>query len=152
MRTDITIFSSLIAILVVAQTPAELTTYQAFAEHMSEWGYKWESFEVVTSDSWTLTLFHVTGTTADGYFAESDIEHIPLLIQHDQGQDAERWLSTFDDEKPFMLQLASEGYDVWMGNNRGTKYTITPGDNTSAAYWDFNFADMGTYDLPAFID
>ena len=119
---------------------------------MSKWGYMWESFEVVTDDSWTLTLFHVTGTVDDGYFPESDDEHVPVLFQHDQGQDAETWLSAFRFDEPYMLQIAKRGFDVWMGNNRGTKYTIQSGDNTSAAYWEFNFADMGEYDIPAFIN
>ena len=41
-----------------------------------------------------------------------------------------------------------------MGNNRGTKYSSvnkkTP-DTTSEAYWNFDFTDMGLYDVPAFI-
>ena len=72
---------------VVSQTQAELNTYPDFADVMSKWEYLWEAFEVVTDDGWTLTLFHVTGTTEDGYFPESDDNHVPLLFLHDQGQD-----------------------------------------------------------------
>ena len=70
---------------VTCQTQAELTTYPEFADVMSTWEYIWEAFEVVTDDGWTLTLFHVTGTTEDGYFSESDDNHVPLLFLHDQG-------------------------------------------------------------------
>ena len=50
--------------------------------------------------------------------------------------------------------LAREGYDVWMGNNRGSKYgtyhkTLKTDD---LAFWDFYQEDMGRKDLPAFID
>ena len=99
-----------------------------------------------------MTLFHVTGTTANGYFAESDDEHVPLLFQHDQGMDAETWLSSFKFKEPYMLQIANRGFDVWMGNNRGTKYTIRSGDKATEDYWQFTFADMGRSDIPAFID
>jgi lysosomal acid lipase/cholesteryl ester hydrolase len=50
--------------------------------------------------------------------------------------------------------LANAGYDVWMGNNRGSKYshghlTLSPHDH---AYWDYYQEDMARYDLPAFIN
>ena len=52
--------------------------------------------------------------------------------------------------------LFDAGYDMWMGNNRGTKFTnikTGPGSNReSKEYWNFTAEDMGIYDLPAEID
>lgn len=50
--------------------------------------------------------------------------------------------------------LASQGYDVWMGNNRGSKYSNThlTLDNKSREYWDFYQEDMARQDLPTIID
>ena len=49
------------------------------------------------------------------------------------------------------LQLADQGYDVWMGNNRGTEYS--QGHKSlnveNKAYWDWTWAQMGLYDTPA---
>ena len=41
-----------------------------------------------------------------------------------------------------------------MGNNRGTRYSNEnyKFSDTDAAKFDFSFLEMGTYDLPAFID
>ena len=54
------------------------------------------------------------------------------------------------DEKPFHLQLVDAGYDVWIGNNRGTEYsrghkTLSAVDDEKE-YWDFSFAELGLYD------
>ncbi|XP_043267212.1 lipase 3-like [Venturia canescens] len=50
--------------------------------------------------------------------------------------------------------LADEGYDVWMGNNRGNtfsrehkKYSVLEED-----YWKFSWHEVGCSDLPAMID
>ena len=57
-------------------------------------------------------------------------------------------------EKSNAFMLARSGYDVWLGNNRGNRYsnTHTTLDNTSKEYWDYYQQDMGEKDLPAFID
>ena len=47
------------------------------------------------------------------------------------------------------------GYDVWFGNNRGTPYSDTnrrDGEWSLKEKWDFSWAEMGLYDLPAEID
>lgn len=47
--------------------------------------------------------------------------------------------------------LSREGYDVWLGNSRGNKYSekhLNP-KISGEKYWDFTFEEMGTYDLPA---
>ena len=74
-------------------------------------------------------------------------------MMHGQGQDAETWLTGYFVGTPLPLKLVDQGYIVYMGNNRGTKFS----DNTlvkskaSEAYWNFDFTDMGESDLPAFL-
>lgn len=54
------------------------------------------------------------------------------------------------------LQLYDHGYDIWMGNNRGTKYSnesdLFPVNDDSFDRWDFSWAELGLYDDPAFMD
>lgn len=52
------------------------------------------------------------------------------------------------------FMLADAGYDVWMGNHRGTKYsrkhvTLNTDDDR---FWDFSFHEIGTVDVPESID
>ena len=47
------------------------------------------------------------------------------------------------------------GYDVWLGNNRGTPYSdynIKDGTWSLKERWSVDWSDMGQYDIPAFVD
>lgn len=45
---------------------------------------------------------------------------------------------------------ASGGYDVWLGNSRGNKYSDRNVymSSSSAEFWDFDWQEMGQEDIP----
>ena len=57
------------------------------------------------------------------------------------------------DKAPAFI-LARAGFDVWMGNNRGSYYSEehVKWSIKDKEYWEFDFEEMGLHDLPAFID
>lgn len=59
-------------------------------------------------------------------------------------------------ERSLGFILAEQGYDVWLGNARGTTYsrkhiTMDPSDDKSN-FWNFSWHEIGYYDIPASID
>jgi len=57
-------------------------------------------------------------------------------------------------EKSIAHQLAHIGYDVWLGNNRGTVFSYRHVNLTvhDKEYWNFSFNEMARYDVPTNVD
>ena len=126
--------------------------YFMFEGAMKKNGYTYEAVEVLTEDGYTLTTFHITGKIGeDGSVVTREPTEPPVLIQHGLGSDAATWLWSYMKGVPLPLQLYDAGFDVWMGNNRGTEFsqkheTLTTKDKE---FWMYDWAEMGRYDGPA---
>ena len=61
--------------------------------------------------------------------------------------DAAHWLNDYPSD-PMPLQLVDAGFDVWMGNNRGTPYCLEHEKYTTddKEFWAWSWAEMGIYD------
>ena len=134
---------------VTATTPVFETAangdYPRFEDVMSKYGYDWEAIKVTTDDDYILSTFHVLGKTGNSWDGPSKGT---VLIQHGDFEDGTAMMANVDEGTPFHLLLADAGYDVWIGNNRGTMYswghkTLSAMDNE---YWDWTWAQMGLYD------
>ena len=124
--------------------------YPDFAKAMKEYGYMWEPHKVYTDDGWILTMFHIKGR--NGKLTNPDKRQYPVLIQHGALDNATNWVSR--GPWPIMpLKLVDRGYDVWLGNNRGVKYSnehVNDGAwEDRRERWMYTWADLGKYDIPA---
>ena len=69
--------------------------------------------------------------------------------------DAARWIYDYKDNKPMPLILADHGYDIWMGNARGTEYSRGNVNGLTLdmqEFWAWSYAEMGVYDDTANIE
>ena len=134
-----------------SQTAREIAIYPVWAEVADRDGMTWETFDIVSKDkTWVIPVFHITGTV-DGGFYETDETKAPLLFQHGAFGDASGWLSS---SHHYIFELANRGYDIWMFNQRGSRYTRRSDGFTvdQQEYWDWDQTDMVKYDLPPCID
>lgn len=104
-------------------------------------------------------------TTEDGYILE-----LHRIYQNDENQDSnsttkpvffmqhgvfassESYVLANDRSSAFVF--ANLGYDVWLGNSRGSMYSKnhTTLDPTGPEFLNFSFWELGKYDNPAMID
>ncbi|KAI9987637.1 hypothetical protein PInf_023681 [Phytophthora infestans] len=85
--------------------------------------------------------------------AKPDATKPVVLLQHGLLDSSFTFVNNFRNQS-LAFVLADAGYDVWLGNNRGTTWsrehlTYTDDDDE---FWEFSWEDMGKYDLPAEIE
>ncbi|KAI1294236.1 Gastric triacylglycerol lipase [Halotydeus destructor] len=126
-------------------------------ELISSRGYECQAHQVVTSDGYILTVHRVVNAKFSGQSVK------PIILNHGLLSSAGDFLINSpgggagdSDEVGNNLgfELAKRGYDVWLANNRGNKYSLNHTSLTSKQrkFWDFSFDEMAEYDLPAVID
>ncbi|XP_037779598.1 gastric triacylglycerol lipase-like [Penaeus monodon] len=113
--------------------------------------YPVEVHQVTTEDGYILELHRIPHGIKEPQTSRHP--RPPILLQHCLlCSSAEFVMNTPD--KALAYLLADSGYDVWMGNVRGNTYSknhvsLSP---SQKEFWQFSWAEMGYYDLPAIID
>jgi len=114
-------------------------------------GFNHESHTVVTEDGYILKIFRIYKDTP---YLENGMPRPVVMMQHGIEDSADLMIVN-GVEKSFAFILADRGYDVWLGNSRGNKYSqqhIKLDPTEDFAYWDYSFVEMAKYDMPAFIE
>ncbi|XP_045768704.1 lipase member J-like [Maniola jurtina] len=99
-------------------------------------------FDVVTEDGYILALFRLPGRSK-----------VPVLLVHGLGDSSDTWL--LRGSTSLAITLANDGYDVWLANVRGNRYSrrhVHLNPDKDPAFWHYSFHEIGYYDLPAIID
>ncbi|XP_037820554.1 lipase 3 [Lucilia sericata] len=107
-----------------------------------KYGYPSETHTVVTKDGYILEMHRIPKKGAQ-----------PVLLMHGILDTSATWV-LMGPKSGLGYMLSDLGYDVWMGNSRGNRYSKnhTSLNSDYMEFWDFTFHEMGKYDLPANID
>ncbi|CAG9786557.1 unnamed protein product [Diatraea saccharalis] len=108
----------------------------------TKYGLKCEEHEVVTEDGYILTMFQVPGDKTR-----------PVLLLHGIIDTGDAYM--IRGNASLVVALVKNGYDVWIGNVRGTEYSrrhkqFNP--DIHMEYWNFSFHEIGLWDVSAKID
>ncbi|ETP49729.1 hypothetical protein F442_04805 [Phytophthora nicotianae P10297] len=117
-------------------------------------GYAIETHQVTTSDRYVLTMYRLPKTYAESQSGAAAAANKPAVhLQHGLLDSSFTFVSNFRNQS-LAYVLADAGFDVWLGNNRGTTWSRSHLDYTTDddEFWDFTWEDMGLYDLPAFVN
>ncbi len=132
---------------------ANYDSKKTYAEYLMSYGYMFETHKVATADGYLLTLWHIPGK-----IGQKRSRKPPVLLQHGLMDNGFSWLFKHIDRN-FPVILADLGYDVWVGNSRGTIQSTEHRDlknfdsgESAGRYWDYSFDEMGLYDFPAVVD
>ncbi|KAL6521820.1 hypothetical protein OROGR_018389 [Orobanche gracilis] len=140
-------------------------------------GYKCQEFEVTTDDGYILSVQRIPeGRTGGG-----GPNRQPVLLQHGVLVDGMTWLLNSPEQSLAMI-LADNGFDVWISNNRGTRFSrrhvnLDPAKSLEnhtrllasklaltdlelnfdravarAEYWNWTWDDLVIHDLPSVIE
>ena len=118
-----------------------------YRDYIESFGYKLEEHEAVTDDGYELTIWHIY---------KSSSLNSKKVVYLQPGFTCTSWvfLQLGENSLPFML--VDNGYDVWIGNNRGTIFSwghvSKDPDDLNGDYWDFSMDENVIYDLPTQIN
>ncbi|KAH8362794.1 hypothetical protein KR084_001107 [Drosophila pseudotakahashii] len=113
-------------------------------------GYPVERHYVTTEDDYIASLFRIPYS----HNLKNQDEKRPIVfIQHGLFASSDFWTSLGpNDGLPFLLSDA--GYDVWLGNARGNRYSRnhTSRSTSHPDFWRFSWHEIGYFDIAAVID
>ncbi|CAH2105693.1 unnamed protein product [Euphydryas editha] len=107
---------------------------------IQKYNYYGEEHFVVTKNGYQLKIFRIPKKGP------------PVLLVHGIGDSSDSWL-VLGPQHSLAYLLADTGFDVWLFNARGNRYSKTHIKTLSRRlYWDFSYEEIGSEDMPATID
>ncbi|KAK5640032.1 hypothetical protein RI129_010843 [Pyrocoelia pectoralis] len=113
-------------------------------KHSTKWLSRRE-MSIITEDGYVLRVFRIK-------HARNGTRPAVLLMHGIMG--SSRDFVIMGPKKGLAYVLADRGYDVWLGNCRGSAYSrkhLRLNPNRDSTFWDFSWHEVGVYDVPAMI-
>ncbi|ODV92073.1 hypothetical protein CANCADRAFT_82015 [Tortispora caseinolytica NRRL Y-17796] len=123
----------------------------SFVDICNARGYESEVHYTATKDGFLLALHRITGRTNQ---PPNQVRKPVVYLHHGLLMCSEVWVVNENPKLSLAFALSDFGYDVWLGNNRGNKYSkkhlyCIP---SQTQFWNFCIDDFALYDIPNSID
>ncbi|GBF94392.1 lipase member M [Raphidocelis subcapitata] len=127
--------------------------FAPMAELVLPHGYPLEEHFVTTADGFVLRVFRIAHGAANRSIAAGAAPRAPrpvALLQHALMDSSAGWVLL--GRRALAFQLVDAGFDVWLTNSRGNRYSrnhtrLDP--DADPAFWEWTWADKADFDLPA---
>ena len=121
------------------------------AEFVESCGFKCQDHFVTTKDGYVLGIHRIIDPSID---APDISKRPPVLLWHGFLMCSEVWVCSPDPKMSLALTLVKAGYDVWLGNSRGNKYSAKhlKWKQSQERFWDFCFDQVALHDVPSTIN
>ncbi|KAF1816465.1 alpha/beta-hydrolase [Eremomyces bilateralis CBS 781.70] len=125
-----------------------------FVELCEYFGYYAEEHVVQTGDGYLLGLHRLGWKRGEEDVAVNSgpgsVRKKVVYLHHGLLMNSEVWICLTDRERCLPFLLVEQGYDVWLGNNRGNKYSkknirLPP---TDPRFWSFSIDQFAFFDIP----
>ncbi|KAG9312007.1 Alpha/Beta hydrolase protein [Chiua virens] len=127
-----------------------------FAELCALYGYEHEEHVVLTRDGYVLTLHRIPWRKGEDTArqAEADTGKPVVYLHHGLLMNSEVWVCLTEEARCLPFVLAEQGFDVWLGNNRGNKYSKKSIHHkpNSSKFWNYSLDEFAWYDIPDSIE
>ncbi|BES98512.1 Hypothetical protein NTJ_11327 [Nesidiocoris tenuis] len=115
-------------------------------------GFIYENFKLTTEDGYLINLNRIINPDS----VNKKDKGFPLLLMNGFMMHSDAWVVQKEMDSNIAFVFAALGYDVWLGDQRGTirstGHVNMSSDAHNQKYWDHAFDEISVYDTSAFID
>lgn len=139
-----------ITLIIAMYRNVHLRWYRSAPDRIAALGYNAQIHKITTIDGYILELHRIPFSPENEH---TKSKRQVILFVHGIFSSSDCFLLN-GVQNSLAFQAANEGYDVWLLNLRGNRYSSNHVNLSmlSMEFWSFTFHEMAIFDLPAAID
>ena len=123
--------------------------YKKFTEMVSDYNYPIEKHFYETEDKYVNCVFRISGPRGTRAIDNAKLPYKKPVIIYQHGFADSCATICSDGLESMAFIFADAGFDIWMNNTRGNKFSrhhryLDPG--VHKAFWNFSYQEMAQYD------
>ncbi|KAK6956391.1 hypothetical protein Daesc_001668 [Daldinia eschscholtzii] len=125
-----------------------------FVDLCAMYGYTAEEHVLQTKDGYLLGIHRLAWRKGEEDMKVNDgpasVKKRIVYLHHGLLMNSEVWVCLTDAQRSLPFVLVERGFDVWLGNNRGNKYSKKSINYppTTTEFWNFSIDEFAFHDIP----